>query len=215
MSIVEWFAAFLGLISVWLVVKRNVLAFPIGIVMVLIYAWIFYGVRLYSDMLLQFFFAVMQVHGWIEWTRSTQQQRQGKIEAQGEIGISTSNILDETASISEKITVLRLNAQQWGWTLIILVLGTLALGWLMGRYTQAALPYLDAFAAVQSMLAQWWMNRRYLDNWLLWIAVDVLYVYIYLDRQLYPTAGLYVVFTVMAVLGLLEWHRAWKQRNVV
>jgi nicotinamide mononucleotide transporter len=210
MTKIELIAAVLGAVSVWFVVRRNVWAFPIGIVMVLIYAWIFYEARLYSDMLLQFFFAVMQVHGWYEWRRAAVIQT-APTDEQNVASVRDQDI--STSKTTSRIAVRSLSGTQWGITVAAQVVGTVALGWTMGRYTDAALPYLDAFATMMSVLAQWWMNRRYLENWILWIAVDFLYLYIYTDRGLYYTTVLYAVFTVMAFLGHMEWKRTLEKQQ--
>jgi nicotinamide mononucleotide transporter len=183
MSFLEFFAAALGLVSVWMVVRRVIWAFPIGIVMVLLYAWVFFQKKLYSDVLLQFFFAGMQVQGWVAWHRNARQQ------------------VDQSS-----IAVRDLSPRQWWLTFVLQGGGTWLLGSAMARWTDAAVPYFDAFAAVMSMLAQWWMNQRYTQNWLLWIAVDALYLYIYSRQGLYLTTGLYAIFLVMAVLGYREWR---------
>jgi nicotinamide mononucleotide transporter len=182
MSSFEIIAAILGAIAVGLVVLRNVWNFPIGIVMVLMYAWIFYESRLYSDMLLQFIFLVMQIQGWWNWV-------------QGEKG-------DD-----DLIAVRVLNQKQWLWSGVTQVAGTLALGFAMKRFTNAALPFLDAFTAVMSVIGQWWLNKRYLENWLFWIVVDVIYLYIYPSRGLYATAILYFIFLIMAITGYMAWKK--------
>jgi nicotinamide mononucleotide transporter len=182
-SLIEGFAALLGVISVWCVVKRNILAFPIGIVMVVLYIWIFYESKLYSDMLLQVFFVVMQIHGWIVWKKS------------------------ETGK-DEKIVVRSLSNAQWIWTGLLLFLGFLGLGYVMETYTDASSPYTDAFVAVQSVLAQWWMNKRYVESWILWIGVDQVAIFLYVSKNLYFTTVLYGLFLVMAVIGYLEWKNS-------
>ena len=181
-DIPELIAALLGAISVWLVVKRNVMAFPIGIVMVVIYAWIFFQAKLYSDMLLQFVFAVMQVQGWWVWKHSQHDS-------------------------DDRIEVRSLSTQQWIYTGLIQLAGTFLLGYSMKRFTDASLPFMDAFATVQSILAQWWMNKRYLESWILWIAVDEVYLIIYGSKALVFTTVLYALFLVMAVIGYLEWRK--------
>jgi nicotinamide mononucleotide transporter len=178
---IEVIAAILGAISVWLVVRRNIMAFPIGIVMVLLYIWIFYDNKLYSDMLLQVFFVVMQVHGWYHWKNNTTVE-------------------------GAKINIRSLSNLQWIWTGVLLAIGFLALGYAMQTYTDAASPFTDAFVAVQSVLAQWWMNKRYLENWILWIGVNQVAIFLYASKGLYFTTALYALFLIMAVIGFLEWR---------
>ena len=182
MTTFEIIAAILGAISVWLVVKRNVWNFPIGIIMVLMYTRIFYDANLYSDMLLQIVFLVMQVQGWWNWVNGEK-------------------------SDDDLIAVRTLNSQQWWWSVAAQVIGTLALGYVMKRSTNAALPFLDAFTAVMSIIAQWWLNKRYLENWIFWIVVDVIYLYIYPSRALYATAILYFIFLIMAITGYMAWRK--------
>jgi nicotinamide mononucleotide transporter len=178
----EWVAALLGAISVGLVILRSVWAFPIGIVMVLLYVKIFYAAKLYSDMGLQVVFAVMQVQGWYLWAKGDKAD-------------------------DDLVAVRSIPLPWWGYLAVIQVVCTWLLGRLMGWLTDAVLPFLDAFATVMSIQAQWLMNKRYLENWTLWIMVDVLYLYIYSNRELYPTAVLYGLFLVMAAIGLWQWRR--------
>jgi nicotinamide mononucleotide transporter len=187
MNYLELFAAVLGVISVWLVVKRNIWAFPIGIVMVILYAWIFFKAKFYSDMLLQLLYVVMQAQGWYVWSHSDRAQ-------------------------DDKIRVLQLNGRQWIWGLIFLILVTLSLGYTMQHYTDAALPWVDAFTTAMSLLAQWWMNRKYLENWHIWITVDAVYLYQYSAKGLFVTTGLYAIFLGLAIYGLYEWKSKLKQQ---
>lgn len=182
MTTFEIIAAALGAIAVWLVVLRNVWNFPVGIVMVIMYTWIFYDSRLYSDMLLQVVFLVMQVQGWWNWVHSEK-------------------------SDDDQIAVRTLSRQHWLWSGVTQVIGTLFLGYAMKRFTNAALPFLDAFTAVMSIIAQWWLNKRYLENWIFWIVVDVIYLYIYPSRGLYATAVLYFIFLIMAITGYMAWRK--------
>jgi len=82
------------------------------------------------------------------------------------------------------------------------------IGWLMGRYTDAAAPFWDAAVAALSVTAQFLLSRRHLQSWYLWIAVDVLAIGLFYSRDLAPTAALYAVFLGLAVVGLLQWRAA-------
>ena len=84
--------------------------------------------------------------------------------------------------------------------------GTAALGTTMDRLTDAALPYPDAFTTMLSVIAQFLLTRKILDNWILWIVADVIYIGIYTTKALYWTAGLYVVFLILCVQGYREWR---------
>ena len=182
MSTVELVAAVLGVIAVWLTVRQNIWGWPIGLVMVVLYVWIFFDVKLYSDMLLQGVYAVLQLYGWWQWLRGGQQHR----------GREVTNLA-------------------WPATLLGLALGalvSLVLGYLMGTHTDAALPWLDAALTGFSLVAQLWMAQKRLQCWPLWLVLDVIYVALFYYKGLYPTAVLYAVFVALAAYGWRDWRRA-------
>jgi nicotinamide mononucleotide transporter len=100
-----------------------------------------------------------------------------------------------------------LSLRQISLTALLIAVGTLTLGASMQRFTDADVPYPDAFTTSISIMAQWWLNQRYLQNWVLWMIADVLYVGLYWYKGLYLTAVLYFVFLGLAVQGYREWKR--------
>ena len=181
MSGLELFAAALGVISVWLTVKQNPWCWPIGLVMVLLYSWIFFGMKLYSGMLLQVFFAVLQVYGWWQWTRA--------------------------GTLHEGRVVTRLSTLQVLGGLVAGAVGSLALGAAMAHWTDSSVPWQDAALTSFSLVAQLWMAQKRLQCWALWFVIDVLYIAFFAWQELYLTAGLYALFTVIAIQGWRDWRR--------
>lgn len=181
MSPLELFAASLGAIAVYLTVRQNPWCWPIGLVMVALYAWIFFEVKLYSDMLLQMVYAALQLYGWWQWTRGGQ-DHDGR-------------------------AVSRLNAAQRLYGLGAGLVGSVALGYLMANHTNAASPWWDAGLTAFSLVAQCWMAQKRLECWALWIAVDVLFVALFASKALYLTAALYALFTLLAIHGWRTWRR--------
>jgi len=182
MSWLEWVAAGLGVINVALVVRRSVWNYPFGLVMVALYFFVFFGARLYSDALLEIFFFVVQLYGWVNWVKARN--------AAGEVPVAW---LTPRARI--------------GW-LGGTVLASLVWGLGMARYTNAAAPIIDAFIAGASISAQILMARRMIENWAVWILVDIVAVGLYFSRGLYPTSALYALFLLLCVAGLIGWRRA-------
>ena len=182
MSLLEVIAVIVSLIGVWLTTRRNLLCWPVGLVSVGLYSWIFYHARLYSDCLLQCIFAVCLVYGWTRW-----------LGARGK---------------DDRVIVLRLPARMAVAGIIFGTLGGTLLGLFMARFTDAVFPWLDATLTSFSLLGQFWTARRYLANWILWIVVDIVYVGLYLFKQLYLTAGLYAAFVLLAYLGWRSWKLA-------
>jgi nicotinamide mononucleotide transporter len=181
-SAIEIVAPLLGLVNVWLVVRRSVWNYPFGIAMVLLYARVFFEAKLYSDALLQIFFLVVQLYGWWNWVRSR--------------------------SESGEVRVLRLGSgERLAWAGGC-ALAALAWGALMRFQTDASYPWWDASVAIPSVAAQILLSRRFIENWWLWILVDLLAVGLYAAKELWPTAGLYLVFLGLATWGLIAWRRA-------
>ena len=186
MSSLELFAAVLGAISVYLSVRQNIWSWPTAIVNVAVYAVVFYNAKLYADMGLQVIYAVLSVYGWYEW-------------------------LYGGANRTE-LHVTRTSPRLGGVLALIALGGAAALGVLLRGATDAALPFMDSFLSSTSLVAQWMMTRKKLENWLVWIAVDVLYVGMFIFKHLYITAGLYTVFLVLAVRGYLDWRTSMAPR---
>lgn len=182
MNQLEWVASALGLINVALVVRRSVWNYPFGIAMVSLYFFVFFEARLYSDALLQIFFFVVQLYGWRNWLRA--RRRTGEVPV---LRLSLRERLLWTAGIVAASTV-------WG------------LG--MARFTDAAAPLVDAFIAGASIAAQLLMAQRRIENWVLWILVDIVAIGLYASRDLIWTSGLYVVFLLLSIVGLIDWRRA-------
>ena len=184
MSGLEIVAVLLGIANIVLLTRRSVWNYPFGLAMVTLYGVIFTEARLYSDALLQVFFFVIQCYGWWHWAR------------RADHGV---------------VAPRRQTGQALGLTLVAVAVATLGWGWTMHRYTDAAAPYWDAGIAMTSIAAQILLARRFIQNWWLWIAVDVVAVPLFWSRGLPLTAGLYALFLVLAVVGLLAWERAAKE----
>ena len=182
---IEIAAVILGLINVTLIIRRNVWNYPFGIVMVILYAQIFYDYRLYSDALLQLYFLVIQIYGWWYWLRGRDDR-----------GL---------------VIVARLPIAQIPYYAVIAIVGLAILGTSMDQLTDADYPYWDGAIAVLSVLAQFLLSRRRLESWFLWIAVDLLAIGLFWVKGLYPTSALYAVFLVLATVGLFNWVRAWRR----
>ncbi len=181
-ALLEWSAVAASILGVWLMARRHLLAWPVGLVAVALYAVVFVEARLYSDTLLQIAFGAFLLYGWLSWRRN--------------------------AAAEGQITIAPLSRRQLLRDLGVGVLGGLLLGAAMHSWTNAALPWLDAMLAALSLVAQWWQARRHVATWWLWIVVDVVYVGMYLVKSLNVTAGLYVLFIGLAVMGLRAWSQA-------
>lgn len=182
-AILEWSAVGASILGVWLMAQRRMLAWPVGLISVGLYAFVFIDARLYSDTLLQCAFAAFLLYGWINW------QRQDRPDGRVIIVPLANHLLARDLGIGIAFGI--------------------ALGAAMHSWTNAALPWLDAMLAALSLVAQWWQARRHTAAWWLWIVVDVVYIGMYAVKSLHATAGLYLVFVGLAAMGL----RAWKKEE--
>jgi nicotinamide mononucleotide transporter len=182
MTHLEIVAVVLGVCNIALLVRRSIWNYPFGIAMVALYFLIFREAKLYSDMLLQIFFLAVQAWGWWAWARA--------------------------GGLDGPVHVRRLDARQrWLWLAAVAVL-TLLWGEAMDRWTDAAQPHWDAAVAMGSVAAQILLTQRRIENWIGWIVVDIVAIGLYANRELWLTSGLYALFLVMSIMGLIEWRRA-------
>ena len=181
MAPLELVAAVFGVVAVYLSTRENILSWPTALVNVGLYGIVFYHARLYADMGLQAVYFLLSLYGWYEWKFGG---------------------ADRTS-----LRVSRAGLRLWALLGVIHVAVWVSLGLLLSRTTDAAIPWLDSFLTTGSLVAQWMMTRKILENWALWIALDLLYVPMFISRGLYATAALYAVFLVLAVLGWRDWKR--------
>lgn len=184
MNWTEAVAVVFGAAAVALTIRQSLWCWPLGLVQVALYVYVFYQARLYSDMVLHVIYVVLQVYGWYRW-RS------------GERG---SALPVSYLSLTERA----------GWSMAI-ALAASVWGEAMLRYTDAAAPRADAFIAAASLAAQYLLAIKKLENWIVWIVVDVVAIAVYWSRDLRLTSGLYGVFLGLCVLGLVEWRKAYER----
>lgn len=182
MSILEIFAVVVSIIGVLLTVKRNIYCWLFNFVAFILYAYIFYQYKLYAETILQFIFVAMAVYGFYNWKKTSLQDAVIRIE--------------DTRFPSSILHILFASA-----------LGLL-LGLSLHYLTDASLAILDAQLAAFSLLATYWTSKKYIATWLLWIIVDIVYVAMFMYKELYLTAALYAVFIGLAVIGWRQWLAA-------
>ncbi|NTW13425.1 MAG: nicotinamide mononucleotide transporter [Candidatus Moranbacteria bacterium] len=199
MSYLEFFGTILNIAAVWLVARKHILNWPVGIVAVVLYGALFFQIRLYSDFVEQIYYLVSGFYGWWFWAK---------------VGKGKKDESDE--SLIRKGTVL-----ERSFTAAFVLIGTIALGWFMAHVNtwwpsvfpeSASFPYLDAVTTVMSFAAQMLMIFRVVDSWYLWIAVDVIGIWLYAVKEVRFVSLLYAAFLVLATMGLIEWRRELTKR---
>jgi nicotinamide mononucleotide transporter len=181
-STLEVVAVIFGIVSVFLSVRENIWSWPTAIINVSLFFVLFYQSGLYSDMGLQVVYFLLSVYGWYEWLHGGPER--------------TTLRVSQTA------------VRTWIMLAAIAIVVWSSLGRLTSRLPGASLAYLDAGTTTTSLVAQWMMTRKLLENWLLWAIVDVVYVGMFIYKDLYLTAFNYGVYLVLAVAGYTSWKRS-------
>lgn len=185
LTALEWVATICGLIHVFLLTREKIIAWPFGIVTVAIFVYIFYVSKLYSDTILHVFYIFINIYGWYNWSKRKEELSLVKIS--------------------------RLNTNSILILLAIIFFGTLGWGYFMDTQTDASFAYPDAFTTVASLSAQYLLTQKKIENWIIWIAVNLVAMPIYLIKGLHVTSGLYFVYLILAVMGLMEWRRVMRE----
>ena len=175
-SIIESTAVFFSVLYVILAIKESVWCWGAAAISVILYIYICYTAQLYSETGLQFFYLLMAIYGYYQWNKN-----------------------DSSLKI-----------QQWTITkhLFILLLGallTFLMGFYFSIYTNAAMPLVDSFTTVFSVFATYMVTKKVIENWLYWIVIDAVSVYLYFIRDLHLTSLLFIVYTVIAIFGYFSW----------
>jgi nicotinamide mononucleotide transporter len=181
-SCLELVAVIVGIISVFLSVREHIWSWPTALVNVALYTLLFYRSGLYSDMGLQVVYFALSLYGWYEWLYGGR----GHTELQ----------------------VSRTPPKVWSTLGIIAILFWAVDGWATSKLPGVALPYVDAATTTVSLVAQYLMTRKHLENWIFWIIVDFVYVGMLIFKGLNLTAFNYGIYLVLAVMGYVSWKKS-------
>lgn len=178
----EWLGTITGFLCVYLAAKQNILNWPISIISVLAYAILFFESKLYGDTVLQVYFLFTAIYGWYYWTKRKQE--------------------------FEK-PIVSISSTQFYLVIFIILILTGLIGSFLDHVTDSDVPYADGFCTSISFVAQFMMTRKIVQNWLLWVFVDICYIPLYIHKDLYLTAVLYFAFTIIAWNGYREWRKTY------
>lgn len=175
-----------GVLYLVLAIRESLWCWPAAFMSSVLTIVVMFGARLYSEAALNVFYAAIAVYGWYQWRYG------GRRSGESELPISVWPLKNHMLAIGGSVAL------------------SAALGWLMSRHTDAAYPYLDAFVTVSSIVTTYMVARKLLENWLYWLVVDSLSMYLYWQRGLNLYVGLFGIYLVLVVIGLVRWHRDWR-----
>ena len=187
-NLLETSGVITGILCVYLAAKNRIWSWPFAIISVIIYIFIFWNSKLYADMGLQVYFLIMNFYGWYFWSQRNE---------------------------NEKTPVSSITAREVILSIIGIIGFTIGLGFFLYKGTDASFPFLDSFCTACSIVAQVFLARKVMENWLIWIFVDVIYVGVYMVKDLHLTAGMYALYIYIAAMGYIEWRRKFLQTKLL
>ncbi len=186
MSLTEILGFLTGVVNVWLLARQNIWNWPIGLANNALYVAVFLSAGLYGDAGLQLVYITLGVYGWWTWSH---------------------------AGTRSELSVTRTAPKTWMWLTPTTIVAAFALALFLRRFTDSTVPGWDGFTTALSLAAIYGQTKKYLESWWLWIAVDVIYIPLYIYKHLRLTSGLYFVFLLLCIMGLREWSKALRARE--
>ena len=185
----EWLGMLTGVSGVYLSIKEKLWAWPLFILCYATYVYLSWQAALLATLLLNTVFIFISIYGWSNWLKASQ---------------------SDDPKVRIQHTPPRLLIQCG----MIIVCFSLFLGGLLDRYSEAFLPYLDAFATSCAFVAQWMLSRKYIENWIFWIAADCIFVGLWFTQGYYVSAALFMMFIVLAIRGWQTWIRVIRTHRI-
>jgi nicotinamide mononucleotide transporter len=188
MPTLELIAVLASLLYVVLAAKGSIFCWLAAIVSTVLYTIIFYDVYLWMDSLLQLYYLLMALYGWLCWSKNT-----------------------AFASLNDK----DLRYSQWSIqhhiiSITVLTILSLMLGWIMAEFTPTDFPYLDSATTLFAVFATYLLTQKVLENWLYFVVIDLVSIYLYIEKGLIPTAALFCCYVILAMYGYFEWRKQYK-----
>jgi len=183
---IQSLAFLMSIAYVILAARENIWCWFFGLIAVTLSFVVYYQNKLFSDATLQVFYMAVSVYGWYSWGKGREKQAALKI---------------STLTIYKHL-----------WLLLLGIAGTILLGY-WWTFWNAALPFIDAFTTSFSIIATFLVARKILENWIYWLVIDTVCIYVYINRQIPLFALLFFVYDILAVYGLLIWYRQMEKQS--
>ena len=188
-SLPEWIAVILSLAYLVLLLRQNILSWPCALISTAIFTWVFWDASLLMESALNIYYMAMAIYGWWHWNNGNKSNTQ------------------------------KLPIQTWPLHLHGLAIATLLIisaisGYLLSQKTQAAFPYIDSFTTWGAVFTTFLVARKVFENWYYWLVIDSLALFLYIERGLYPTALLMILYLVLVIVGIFSWRKAIKEQDM-
>ena len=184
---IEGLAVSTGLASVWFSVKERIWVYPIGLISVSIYVYLSFIYGIYADMGINIYYVLMSIYGWYRWLQPSE------------------------SGAAKEIT--RNSGKEWLLSIVLFLLSWVILFVILQRFTDSEIPLWDSLTTSLAIVGMWLMAEKKVEHWLFWIATDLLSIPLYYYKDLLLTSGQFFVFTILAVIGWLQWNKSLSNRN--
>ena len=187
---IEIVGTIVGVIYLWLEYKANIYLWLVSIIMPAIYLYVFYVAGLYADFAINIYYLLIAIYGWLAW----------------KYGFKLFSQKGDSNRV-EMLKISQLPKKLWPRLVAVYLPLQLLITWVLATYTNSNVTWLDSFTTSVSIIAMWLLARKYVEQWLVWIVVDVVSVGLYLYKDLYYTSVLYAIYAVIAVFGYIKWRK--------
>lgn len=184
MNILEIIGTIVGLLYLWLEYRASIYLWIVGIIMPAIYIFVYFKAGLYADFGINIYYLIAAIYGWIIWKCGTKRKKD-----KGDLPIT------------------KMPWRFYAPLAAVFAVSLLAIAYVLINFTDSNVPWLDSFTTALSIVGMWMLAQKYLEQWLAWIAVDVVCCGLYIYKELYFTSGLYGVYSIIAIFGYLKWKR--------
>ncbi|MFI3281638.1 MAG: nicotinamide riboside transporter PnuC [Rikenellaceae bacterium] len=183
----EMIGALIGILYIVLEYRASLWLWPVGVIMPAVYIYIYYQAGIYADMGINVYFLLAAIYGWIVWVKNSKKEGAESSEDSGSIVHTT--------------------AKEWWWCSATFAASFALLAYILINFTSSTVPYCDSFTTALSIVGMWMLAHKRIEHWIVWIVVDIVSTAMYIEKELYPTAALYAIYTVIAVAGYFKWQR--------
>ena len=187
---IELLGAILGILYIFFSIRQSILTWPTGLLTSVLYVIVFFQSKFYADMGLQVYYVVISIYGWYYWLKGAKSEE------------------------SHSVPVRKLSKKLWIIMGVASVLIYIILVFILIDFTDSDVPYMDSLTTALSIVATWMLAKKYIEQWLIWIFVDAVSAGLYVFKNLWPTVILFIVYTIMAILGYIEWKKDLKTQNI-
>ena len=185
----EIIGTLVGLVYLWLEYRASIYLWIASIIMPAIYIFIYYKAGLYADFGINIYYLGAAVYGWLVWKYGTKTKE------------------------NKELPITHMPIRSWLKTGFVFCMALFLIAWLLINFTDSDVPWWDSFTAALSIIGMWMLARKYVEQWWVWIVVDVVCVGLYIYKNLHFTAALYALYTIIAIFGWLNWKKLMKKQQ--